>query len=728
MSAVKVVDRAIPVERRTPSFPVFVGSEIAYDGKGLIHKLTRYLAGQCDGAYMPDGHGFNKVDAAFGHKLAEMELEEWSDRQVYAAWKMLHRYSRTQLSQWWSAVPEIKEPPPSDPKMVERERSYAEYKRRTDPTWKPQPGFRRLLLTQIDGHDVIELQQSFDQRLIDAIKAMPQRKYDPKRKIWYAPLHLDTLQAVLDFALEWSYEIADDVLDACNTVLSQYTDKLELSHATDADIEIPGLVGDLFTFQKAGVAYASQVHDVLIADEMGLGKTVQALAAIQQGQNFPAIVICPASLKRNWERETRKWLPHLKVAVLGGYVHPSIKHWDGTSIFDVLIINYNSRILEKWLQKLIDLNPQAIIADECHALKNKSAQQTKLVAELIKNTDARRIFLSGTPVVNRPMEFFQIAKLLGYDKALGGQAEYQRRYDNNDQRALEELNSRARTMFLVRRLKKDVLKDLPDKIRTVVPLEIDNRMQYEEAAANIAGYFATKKSEDERFLEELRYNAQKVARETGMDVNEIIQHGVKERFNSAFEIARNNERLLRWEALKQVAVKGKMESVYAWIDEFMHDTDQKLVLFAMHTDVIESITKRFSDKYGALCIHGGVKVDDRMPIVDLFQNDPKHRLIIGNMIAMGEGLTLTAASNVAFIEFGWNPKTHSQAEDRCHRIGQKDTVNVYSLVAERTIDEEIVDLIEEKRMVVDAIQDGAGADTQRRFMDELQARLEAKKG
>jgi SWI/SNF-related matrix-associated actin-dependent regulator 1 of chromatin subfamily A len=126
-------------------------------------------------------------------------------------------------------------------------------------------------------------------------------------------------------------------------------------------------------------------------------------------------------------------------------------------------------------------------------------------------------------------------------------------------------------------------------------------------------------------------------------------------------------------------------------------------------------------------IHGQVQVDKRQPLVDRFQTDPKCRLIVGNMIAMGEGLTLTASSNVAFIEFGWNPKTHDQAEDRCHRIGQHDSVMVWNLVAENTIDEEIVALIEEKRQIVNAIQDGVGADSQRQMMEDLAARMEARR-
>lgn len=703
--------------------PLRVGNEVARTPQEVVYVLTRYLAGQCDGAMTPDGHGFNKLDARLGHKLAEQPFEAWTPRQLWAARQMLSRYKNTQLKEWWRAVPVIAEPA----RDVKRETSYAEYKRASDPNWTPEPTHRRLSLDTVNGQTVIVLKHSYDATLVNAIKSdLPQKRWDKDNKRWYLPLHLDTLERSIDFALEWGYEIPADVHAKCDEVLQSYATRLELSHAASADYEIPGLGGTLFPFQRAGVQYAAQVGNVLIADEMGLGKTPQSLAALKLANQFPALVICPASLKRNWEREARKWIPGCKTIVLTGHVH-EITHFDGTSAYDVIIINYNSKVLSKWLDRLIALRPRAIICDEAHNCKNSKAQQTKLVEHLIKETGARRIFLSGTPVVNRPMEFWQLVKMLGYDRALGGYAEYKRRYDNADQRRLQELNSRVRTMFFIRRLKKDVLPELPAKLAVSVPLEITNRKQYTEAEADIAGYFAERKADDARFMAELTANATATARQLGIDAQELIDQGRKQRYTAAYEIAAQNARLLRWEGLKQLAVEGKMASLCSWIEDFMDSSDQKLVLFALHTDKIEYLTNKYRAKYGAVMIHGGVDPDKRMPIVDKFQTDPACRLIVCNMIAAGEGLTLTAASNVAFFEFGWNPKTMSQAEDRCHRIGQKDSVTVYSLVAENTIDEEIVALIDAKRQIVEAIQDGAGADNQRQFMQELEERMEMRR-
>lgn len=706
--------------------PLRVGDEVANTPSEVVYILTRYLSGRCDGAVTPDGQGFNKIDARLGHDLAEKALIEWTPRQLWAARKILDHYKNRQLVDFWQYVPDIAEPPKA-PEVVAKEESFAKFMRSKDVHWTPPEQFRRLRLTTHKGFDVIELQHSYDERLIAAIKYLPQKIYDGTKKAWYLPLHIDSLEASIDFALEWNYTIPPDVHAKMEQILDTMTKTIELSHAADTDFHVEGLGGEMFPFQRAGVQYAAQVGNVLIADEMGLGKTVQALASIKHGNNFPCIVICPASLKANWAREAKKWLPGVKVNILGGGRKPPIMHFDGRAVYDILIVNYNSTVLEKWLDDFIRLNPSAIICDEAHNVKNPSAQQSMLVKYLINNTHARRIFLSGTPVVNRPMEFWQLLSMLGYAQQMGGAAEYKRRYDTKNTERLQELNARARTMFFVRRRKIDVLKELPPKMYTTVPLEIDNRAAYSKAEGDIAHYFAAKKIEDARWLKEAERDCRIAARELGEDWRALLEIEKKKYYAEKYSIGKLHERLLRWEALKQVAVNGKMASVYDWIEQFLMNSDQKLVVFALHIHVIEGIVNRFAKKFGAVYIHGQVNVEDRMPIVDRFQSDPKCRLIVGHMQAMGEGLTLTAASNVAFIEFPWNPKTMAQAEDRCHRIGQADSVMIWNLAADMTIDIELINLIEEKRAVVDAIQDGAGADTQRDFMEELEQRMEARK-
>ncbi len=162
------------------------------------------------------------------------------------------------------------------------------------------------------------------------------------------------------------------------------------------------------------------------------------------------------------------------------------------------------------------------------------------------------------------------------------------------------------------------------------------------------------------------------------------------------------EHLSKITTLKRLAGEGKIEAACEWIDTFLDSTDRKLVVFAHHISVVDALAER----YGNLRVAGKDSAEARQAAVDTFQNDSEHRVIVLNMKAGGVGLTLTAASDVLFVEQGWTPGEHDQAEDRCHRIGQEDNVSAWYLLAEGTIDDDIFALIEKKRVIVDAVTDG----------------------
>lgn len=713
LSGVAGVSATLEEHRRDPLCMVW--SVACYTPEEVVHACVCALAGRDDDfASKRNDIGFNRMHAAAGHRLAERPLRYWSEYDLWAARKMLETYKNTQLRGLVEFMPPYSAVPPANKFRQAQEKAASQGK------VKIEEQYRRVTIIDVDGQQTAIIEQNYDPALVQQIRELPQRRWDSVNKRWTVPLHLDAIEPLLDFAVSNGYDLPANAMETFNRLLVGFHDTMELSRAADIDIELdlpPGL--DLFPFQRAGVAYAQRVGNVLIADEMGLGKTVQGLVTVKLANQFPLVVLCPASLKRNWQRETKKWIPNARVMVLGptSFAEPLRFRLEEPQP-EVYIINYNSRVLSKWLPYLVETKPQAIIMDEAHACKNAKAQQTKLAEQLIRQTGARVVMLSGTPVVNRPMEFYQLVKMLGHSKTLGGYAEYKRRYDGALPEQLHELNVRARTHFMVRRLKKDVLTELPPKLYSVVPIELDNREEYARAEQDIAGYFARRKSEDDAFLAEIHQQASLFGNDEAAQ-SAFVQAAKDARFTSAYLIAAQNEQLLRWEALKQLAVKGKMASVERWIDEFLDDSDQKLVVFVTHT----AIGQRLQRRYNAPFIHGGVAVDQRQEFVDSFQNDPACRVIIGNLIAMGEGLTLTAASNVCFVEFGWNAKSHMQAEDRCHRIGQQDNVTVHQLVAEDTIEEEIIGLIERKRVVSDAIQDG-DADTQASFLAELKQRLD----
>jgi len=233
-----------------------------------------------------------------------------------------------------------------------------------------------------------------------------------------------------------------------------------------------------------------------------------------------------------------------------------------------------------------------------------------------------------------------------------------------------ELNSLLidkKTGVMLRRLKKDVLKDLPDKTYSVIPFEIDNRKEYEYAEEDFIAWVSERKG------------------------------------NRAAMNASRAEALAQIEALKQIATAGKMAQVKQWIRDFLDDNG-KLVVFCTHKFPIGELMEEFGSI--AVKIDGSSSANQRTEAVDKFQNDDNIRLFVGNIRAAGLGITLTTASNVAILELPWSPGELVQAADRLHRIGQKDNVTVYYLVANATIEERIADLLDNKRTVLDAVLDG----------------------
>jgi Superfamily II DNA/RNA helicases, SNF2 family len=416
---------------------------------------------------------------------------------------------------------------------------------------------------------------------------------------------------------------------------------------------------ELLPFQQAGLKFLELTNGrAIIADDMGLGKTIEALAYLQLHPELrPAIVVCPASVKFNWRNEINQWLSTEEIVVV-------INKKEDISKASIVVINYD--LLKKWLTALLAINPEIIIFDESHMLKNSKTARTKAAIELSQDTD-HIIALTGTPILNKPKELFCQLNIVnpkaypeksffpfgikycdGYKNDFG--------WDFTGASNLEELSKELKGMML-RRTKEQVLKELPPKRRTRVLLPISNRKEYDKALMEFYQWRSEEK--EDRFYE------------------------------------RN---VLEWmETLKQHCTKGKLEAAKEWVKDFL-ETGNKLVLFGTHQSTLDFFMKEFKDC--AVKLDGSTSQPVRERAVYMFQNDPDTRLFVGNIIAAGVGITLTAASSVAFIELDWTPANHDQAEDRCNRIGQTNSVNCYYLLAEQTLDEYILSKLERKRVVV----------------------------
>jgi SWI/SNF-related matrix-associated actin-dependent regulator of chromatin subfamily A-like protein 1 len=478
-----------------------------------------------------------------------------------------------------------------------------------------------------------------------------------------------------DFLADGEVWVDPDALELLQEIREQHARAaglVALSSATDASLHVAGLGGELKPFQRAGVSYLLERRRAFLADEQGLGKTIEALAAVEAAGAYPAVVVCPASLKLNWLRELERWLPQRSAVTLSGNGGAGPVPAEA----DITVVNYD--IVAARLQELCALAPQALVLDESHYCKNAAAKRTQAVQRLsaVIPRNGLVLALSGTPVTNRPAELISQLRILGRLEDFGSGARFGARFRGPD--AHLRLHWHLRARCFVRRLKADVLPQLPAKTRAVVPVELDNEAEYRLAERDLVAWL----------------------RSQPLDLREL---------DAKVAAALRAERLVRCNALKLLAARGKLHAALAWIHDFC-SSGERLVVFAGHREIQRAVLDRFPT---ALHILGEDSAAARDSALSAFQEaraSEANQLIVCSIEVAGHGLTLTRSSNVAFLELGWTPAKHDQAEDRCHRIGQQDAVNAYYLLAADTIDETISTLLERKRALIGAVTDGLDED------------------
>lgn len=477
--------------------------------------------------------------------------------------------------------------------------------------------------------------------------------------------------------------------DQLITRIRQYLDKETKRQAADAITEpldhvLPPLICEkLMQFQWEGVHFALRRGGrCLIGDDMGLGKTLQAITVARiYSKDWPLLVICPSSLRLNWKEELLNWLSDdleeedILVMMTGKDIDKPIRR--------VNIVSYDlvRKMSPRSLRKC-----QFIIADESHYLKSGTAKRTKAVVPLLKNA-RRALLLSGTPALSRPVELFCQINALA-QTLFPDYHDYVQQYCNahygffgydvSGASNLQELNMLLRGSILIRRKKEDVLTQLPDKQRQVIWVQTTpkimkdvkkalDKFQHASAAANGA--------QDENSAAQLRRAAQ----------------------------AAQNE-------LYTLSGEAKIGAIL----EFCRDTSEsghKFIVFGHHGVVMDPVHDYLTRKLklGVIRIDGKTPQQSRQDLCTKFQTDPQCKVALLSITAAGVGLTLTAAKVVLFAELYWNPGSLLQAEDRAHRIGQKDCVLVQYLLAKKTIDETMWDTVRKKLHVVGHSLTGAAA-------------------
>ncbi len=440
-----------------------------------------------------------------------------------------------------------------------------------------------------------------------------------------------------------------------------------------------------FNYQKEGVR-AIEGFDgrALLADDMGLGKTLQVLWWMRRNKPSPVVIVCPASLKWNWQNEANKHM-NLNTHVIEGRCRGKrnpLRHCR------TIIINYD--ILESWLDHLIEIEPEAIVLDETHYVKNPRAARSKACRELCRNAP-QVIAVSGTPLTNKPAELWHTLKLVRPDM-FPKFVPFARRYcryrltrwgwQYSGAQRLDELHEKLRDQVMIRRRKADVLKDLPPKTLTVTPVQITKPREYQQALQSFKTW--------------LRQNHNK---------------NIK---------SQRAERLVKHGYLLRLAAELKLPTVFNWIDSFLNESDEKLIVFGVHHNILKPLHARY---HQSVIINSTVTGRKRQLAVDRFQNNRKTRILFGNIQAAGVGLNMTAASNVVFVELPWTPAEVNQAIDRAHRIGQKAHVQATFLVAKGTVEEKLCNLLQSKQVILSATLDGHKGATDLDILRQLEREI-----
>lgn len=440
----------------------------------------------------------------------------------------------------------------------------------------------------------------------------------------------------------------------------------------------------LYPFQKEGVEALLEMGGGLLADAPGLGKTLSALSFIEGLKHArPAVVVCPRSVKYQWQAMAAH--EGVSVTVLGGRCRRSaLARRKG-----IYAINYD--VLDRWADALIDLGPKVVVLDESHYVKNREARRTKAAMALCAGVP-HVLAMTGTPVMNRPMDLWPVLKILRpklfpswfrFGQAFGGARLTQWGWRFDGASNLDELHRQLKGV-MIRRRKEDVLKDLPPKTVSVIPLEV-----------GLKEYRAC----EEDFARWLVKNGRSPAR------------------------SMKAEKLAQLTHLKHEAELSKVGAVSEWLRDYLDGASGKTILFCIHRDVVARYAEAFKGE--CVVVTGSQVGAAREQAVDQFRTNRRVRLMVGNLHAAGTGLNLQdrgdgrGGRSTVHAGLAWNRPPHEQGEDRVHRADTGVPTEAYYFVAAGTVEETIIEVIQGKQETADAVVDGSGGGGSARLHDLL---------
>ena len=443
---------------------------------------------------------------------------------------------------------------------------------------------------------------------------------------------------------------------------------------------------DLRDYQEEGFRWVSRLAKwnvgACLADDMGLGKTIQTLALLlQRGSEGPALIVAPTSVCYNWESEVEKFAPTLTPLMYRGNEREALI--ESASERDLVIATYG--LLQQDSELFLNKKWNTIVLDEAQAIKNVSAKRTRTAHQLVGNF---KMVTTGTPIENHLGELWSLFRFLN-PGLLGSQEQFMKRYmvpieRNNDAETRQHLK-RLIQPFILRRLKTEVLDELPPKteITVRIPLSEKERAMYEAVRQKALHNLATKDKQQQQG--------------TGSDHLKVLAAITKLRLASC------HPKLIMPDS---TLPSSKLERFAELVGELRENKHKALVFsqFVKHLAII----KHYLDEQGISYqyLDGSTPAGKRKQRVEDFQNG-KGELFLISLKAGGSGLNLTAADYVIHMDPWWNPAVEDQASDRAHRIGQTRPVTIYRLVAENTIEEKIVKLHQHKRDLADSLLEGS---------------------
>lgn len=571
----------------------------------------------------------------------------------------------------------------------------------------------------------------FDREKLTAVKAIAGSWFQANAKVWHVPKFRTREINFLRQKFNVHELKTDDV----------FTEEIyeEIPQMPDLDVDLPLLLKP-YGYQEKGIAYGRIKKRVIIGDQPGLGKTLQAIGIVSSfGINpdkmltlGPGLVICPSSLKINWEKEWME-VAGRRAMILRDSIKNSWQQYYNVGMCDVFIVNFeglrkyfvqpgwskpggtNFRMNQIPFKDSINIF-KWVIVDEFHKIKDGSTMQSKITMGIARGKEIV-LGLTGTPVLNKTLDL--VSQLHTIDRLkdvvshiprpidkhgnptdYGGYKRFLERYCGGGSKStnLKELNYRLNKFCFFRREKKDVLKELPEKKRQVVRCDITNRHDYDHAL--------------KEFIQWLR------------ETKDSTDPAVKRR--------RNAMALIRIGTLKQISARGKLEAAREFIEEVV-DGGQKIVVFVHLKEIASALKEMFPE---AVSVTGDDSMEERDRAIAEFQKcnicgtrleshkNKNHDHVLSDTkviicsSAGGEGVTLTAASEVVLIEFPWTYAKCEQYEDRTHRISQDNNVRATYLLGDNTIDEWCYDIIQKKKSISQDVT-GATDDVPEEMIDNL---------